>query len=400
VAQGLHLSGLAQGRDERLGAEPQLAEPHRIVRDGDAGLRDAARLNARDSLDGREPRVDLVLDDLRQRTRGVRAGHRVGEQGLLVELLGDEIADRGRQGADRELRAQEFEPLQDGQSGERDVGVRIQLDRDLTPAIARLAARPADATHRLDRRLHRRGEVGLDQFRWRARPAGADPEPGQFDPGLGGERQAGERHGPGGDEADGKGPDDGRTGGGPADHAVARPFRPAQLPALDHRIGRRQQEEGHQRGAHGTADHAGREWLIQLAATAPAEHERQDAHDGGDGGHRDGPEALAATQHDRLVHSVAHGAEPADGVELDHRIVVRDADHHHQADERHRVQTLAREPEEDDPARRRQRHGGHHQQGRGERRELAGQHQEDQRHRQQGHESQLAAGAPLLGVRA
>ena len=75
-------------------------------------------------------------------------------------------------------------------------------------------------------------------------------------------------------------------------------------------------------------------------------------------------------------------AEAPDGVELDHRLVVRHADHHHEADQRHRVEALSREPEQDEPAGRGQRHRQHDQQRDRERRELAGEHQEDERRRE------------------
>ena len=92
------------------------------------------------------------------------------------------------------------------------------------------------------------------------------------------------------------------------------------------------------------------------------------------------------------------GAELLDGGELHHRLVVGHADHHHDADERHRVDALAGEPEEEDAARGGERNGRHHQQRRGEAGELAGEHEIDECDRQQRDDQQLV-GRPLpLGV--
>src|SRR5207249_5052600 len=70
-----------------------------------------------------------------------------------------------------------------------------------------------------DRRLHRGGDVGLQQLRRGAGPGGADREPGELDAGPGGKGELGERDPAGEHQRHAEGPDDGGAGGGPANHA-------------------------------------------------------------------------------------------------------------------------------------------------------------------------------------
>ena len=103
-----------------------------------------------------------------------------------------------------------------------------------------------------------------------------------------------------------------------------------------------------------------------------------------------------AAPDDGLLDRQALLPEPLNGVELDDRLVVRHADHHHDPDQGDRVQALPGHPEEENPAGARQRNGEHHQQRCRERGELAREHQEHQRDRQHPDQGQLPGGSGLF----
>ena len=101
---------------------------------------------------------------------------------------------------------------------------------------------------------------------------------------------------------------------------------------------RRHEHQRQQRRGHQAADHGNRHRRAELAARAHAVGRRQHAADHGDGGHDDGPRALAAGIDDGLgarhaaLHLLDGEVDQHDGVLGDDAHQHQDADHHRQAD--------------------------------------------------------------------
>ncbi len=219
LAQRLHHPGAGDRGGEQRRRDVELAEPLHVVGDRDAVLRGAEGGDVGDAGHGGEPRFELLVGQPGEGARRVGAGEGILEQRLLVQLLGHVVAHLRGAHPDREFVPQELEPLVDGEPGELDVHGGLELDGDAAPPLARLAAGLPDPAHPLDRRLHRRGDVGLQQLGGGAGPGGVDREAGELDAGLGGERELGERDPPREHQRDAESPDDGRAGGGPSNHA-------------------------------------------------------------------------------------------------------------------------------------------------------------------------------------
>ncbi len=201
--------------------DTKLPEPRTIVGNGDAGFCTAIGAHVAHTLNRLESRLRDLLRNLQQRARRIGACHGVAEQRLLLEVVGDVVGHLRRRHARREIVADGFEPLVNGEPGHLDICAWFQLDRDHGGAIARFAAGLLHPSHWLDRRFDGRRDIRLHQLGGDAGPAGEDLQSREFDSRTCGKRKPGKRDTASQQQREADGPDHGGAVGGPADHSAS-----------------------------------------------------------------------------------------------------------------------------------------------------------------------------------
>ena len=163
--QRLHHARAADRFRQSLRRDADAPQMHRIVRYRHAEVGAAAHLHTGHAGNAAKPRTHAFLEQLLQRARGVWPEHRERHERRFFQPLRDIVGHGGWTRPGRQIGAQQFEPLEDGQARHLHIGALLQLHREHGVVVVGVAGHTAHTTHALNGRFNRTREIRLNYFR-------------------------------------------------------------------------------------------------------------------------------------------------------------------------------------------------------------------------------------------